>query len=120
MTKETIAAYQNAIKHLLTQLTSQLDGKMNKRHTLSLSPEAYKKWLDYAKTVESLMGEEIGHLSHITDWAGKLPGAIARIAAVLHIMRYADDAPWLYPISIEEMAAAVKIGHCLINHALAV
>lgn len=120
MTRETIFAYQTAIKCLLAQLTANLDDKINMRHTLSLSCEAYQKWLEYAKTVEGLMGEEIGHLSHITDWAGKLPGAIARIAAVLHIMRYASDQPWLYPISIEEMTAAVKIGHCLINHALAV
>ena len=80
--------------------------------------KAYEKWLSYAKTVEVLMGDDIGHLSHITDWAGKLPGAIARIAALIHIMRYAYQNPWQYLISFEDMASAVKIGHVLTNHAL--
>lgn len=53
-------------------------------------------------------------------WAGKLPGAIARISELLHIMRYANQSPWVHEISLEDMAAAVKIGHALTNHTLAV
>lgn len=89
-------------------------------NTLQLDEEAYSKWLEYAKCNEMLMGEEMGHLSHITDWAGKLPGAIARIAALLHVVRYAHKHPWKYRISIQDMSSAVKIGHALSSHALAV
>lgn len=67
-----------------------------------------------------LMGEEIGKLNHITDWAGKLAGAIGRIAGLIHFMRYANDNPLDYEISLHDMSAAVKIGHCLTSHALAV
>jgi hypothetical protein len=91
-----------------------------KIHSLYLEEEAYKKWLEYAKCNETLMGEEIGHLSHITDWAGKLPGAIARIAGLLHVVRYAHQYPCEHKICLHDMVAAVKIGHTLSYHALAV
>lgn len=89
-------------------------------YTLQLDEEAYTKWLEYAKCNEVMMGEEIGYLSHITDWAGKLPGAIARIAGLLHIVRHAHEYPWQHRITLQDMSAAVKIGHALTNHALAV
>lgn len=89
-------------------------------YTLYLSKEAYQKWLEYAKCNEAMMGEEIEHLSHITDWAGKLPGAIARIAGILHVVRHAHQCPWEHHISLEDMTAAVKIGHVLTSHALVV
>lgn len=88
------------------------------QHVLRLSKEAFEKWRVYAKTIERLMGDELGHLSHITDWAGKLPGAIARIAALLHIMRHAHGRPWEEEVSLNDMTAAVKIGHVLSSHAL--
>lgn len=62
----------------------------------------------------------MGCLTHIADWAGKLPGAIARIAALLHIARYAHQSPSDFYIAMEDMNAALKIGHVLISHALIV
>jgi putative DNA primase/helicase len=67
--------YRNALKSILNQADCFEDG-IKIRYTLKMTHEAYEKWLAYAKTVETLMREEIRHLSHITDWAGKLPGAI--------------------------------------------
>ncbi len=119
ISQEVTQNYREAIRSILNHPDHTIENAKT-QYILTLSQEAYEKWLSYAKTVEALMGEEIGHLTHITDWAGKLPGAIARIAALLHIMRYAHQCPWQYPISLEDMAAAVKIGHILTNHALAV
>lgn len=119
MSSECIERYRLLITAILNHDVPTRDGK-RELHNLKLHEEAYKKWLEYAKTVEALMGEEIGHLSHITDWAGKLPGAIARIAGLLHIARYAHESPWEHKISIEDMSAAVKIGHVLTSHALVV
>ncbi len=119
MDKECVQLYQRALQTLMNHPVSVKNGKRS-LCSLILSEEAYAKWLSYAKTVESLMGEEIGHLSHITDWAGKLPGAIARIAALLHIMRYAFEKPWQHQISSEDLTSAVKIGHALTKHALVV
>jgi len=95
-------------------------GDKNAQHILFLEESAYEKWLDNARCIESLMSEELDHLCHITDWAGKLPGAIARIAGLLHVARYAHEHPWKHKISLEDMNAAVKIGHTLTSHALAI
>lgn len=117
MNMELSKQFHEILWEILNHEYPTSDGAITK-HILHMDSNAYQKWWDYAKTVEAMMSDEIGHLSHITDWAGKLPGAIARIAALLHIMRYAKEKPWLYKISLEDMSAAVKIGHRLINHAL--
>jgi len=111
--------YQMAMRELIDQAESikNIDFGLVK---FKLSKDAYHKWLEYSQLVESLMGTDIGHLAHITDWAGKLSGAIARIAAVLHFMRYRTSESQENEIGLEDMQAAVKIGHCLINHALVV
>lgn len=118
MDSEIILQYRFAVKSILNHQPASADYKT--QHVLLIEEEAYKKWWEYAKAVEIFMGEETGHLSHITDWAGKLPGAIARIAALLHIMRYCHQTPSEYPISAEDMMAAIKTGHVLKNHALVV
>ena len=92
----------------------------NPRYKLYLDPPAHAKWHEYSKSVEMMMSPEIGHLTHITDWASKLSGQIIRIAALLHIYRHAFDKPWEHKISLEDMCCAVKIGHALTGHALKV
>lgn len=114
---ESNIKYKTCINHILNHPTSSSE---NKTHSLKLSSLAYVKWHEYALAVETMMSEEVGHLNHITDWAGKLPGAIARLAGLIHIMRYALQNPCDYPISQEDISSAVKIGHVLINHALKV
>ncbi len=101
-------------------LNHQYDGETNSQHVLKLDSAAYLKWLEYSKLVEMLMGPEVDYLSHITDWAGKLSGQIARIAALLHIYRHAFEKPWEAKICLEDMQGAVKIGHALTKHALRV
>ncbi|MCE5295338.1 MAG: DUF3987 domain-containing protein [Chlamydiales bacterium] len=89
-----------------------------KMHVLQLDPDAYAMWLDFARTIEKLMHPDIGLLSDITDWAGKLSGQIARMAGSLHINRYAFDRPWEKKISLQTMENAIRVGHALIAHAL--
>lgn len=117
--KDCLHLYREALRAILNHPDNVVDEEQA-QYSLKVSPEAYDKWLTYAKTIEAMMGEEIDCLSHITDWAGKLPGAIGRIAALLHIMRHAYGYPWLHQISFEDMASAVKIGHTCVSHALAV
>ncbi len=113
MSSECIKSFEIMIAAILEQPTTDL-------HMLQLDEEAYGKWLEYAKCNEALMGEGIGYLSHITDWAGKLPGTIVRIAGLLHIFRYVHHRPEEYRISAQDMASAIKIGHVLTSHALVV
>jgi hypothetical protein len=52
----------------------------------------------------------------MTDWTSKLPGAVARIAALLHIARY--EQPWERHIGPESMTPAIRLGEVLSKHAL--
>jgi len=113
------AEYQTAMRILLDAVESLRKTDFG-TCKLKLSKEAYRKWLEYSQLLESLMREDLGHLTHITDWAGKLSGAIARIAGILHFMRYQNTDPQIREISIEDMKAAVQMGHCLTNHALVI
>ncbi|NGX46772.1 MAG: hypothetical protein K1000chlam3_00135 [Chlamydiae bacterium] len=93
--------------------------KENTPYRLLLSKEAYEKLLTYSRAIEIQM-DEGGSLAFMTDWAGKLAGQIARMAALIHIARYAMGEPWMKEISEEDMRAAIKIGHYFSVHARAV
>lgn len=86
--------------------------------TLTLSAEASDQWQAFWKAVEVQLGE-FGKFAHMTDWAGKLPGAVARIAALFHLARHGSDGI-RQPISAEDMEAAIATGKALSTHALAV
>ena len=66
--------------------------------------------------IEKRMGHN-GDLAHIADWAAKLGGHVARIAALLHL---ADDpvGGCQSALQVRHMDDAVHIGHWLIGHAL--
>lgn len=97
-----------------------INSSLSQQHVLKLEPEAYSKWHEFSKMIETMMGRDLDYLSHITDWAGKLSGQVVRIAGLIHIYRYALESPWERKISLQDMQGAIKIGHCLIKHALKV
>lgn len=88
-------------------------------HVLKIEPAALDEWMPFARKVEGNMreGEEYFYM---TDWAGKFPGAVARIAALLHIARYATIQPQDRPIALIDMQAALRMANVLSAHALAV
>lgn len=88
-------------------------------HILKLSGDARDAFQAFSLKVEAGMCEG-GTFAHITDWAGKLPGAVARIAALFHIARHASDGPGQLEISNEDMSAALRMADALSAHALAV
>jgi hypothetical protein len=56
----------------------------------------------------------------MNDWAGKLAGAVARVAGLLHAADLAGVAdPWSRPVSGRVMERAVRVGEYLIPHAQA-
>ncbi|PLY12832.1 MAG: hypothetical protein C0631_15905 [Sedimenticola sp.] len=87
-------------------------------HLLRLSKEAYAEWYAFAQAIEAQMqpGRE---LEHFTDWAGKAPGAAARLAGVLHGIKHAHDTPWEAAITAETMTAALEIMAVISRHSLA-
>lgn len=86
---------------------------------IRLSPEADKTRIEYAKYVEQRLD---GDLEHMRDWAGKLVGAMLRIAALIHaaerLTNGQHDKPGETPVSEETVTAAVKIAECLCSHAM--
>ncbi len=83
---------------------------------LRLAPEAYQEWLAFHRDVEGELRPG-GDLELIADWGGKLHGAAARLAGVLHL--FAHDAPHVEPISLETMRQALSLAALLAEHARA-
>ena len=79
-------------------------------HVLRLSPEASETLRAFEEKVEGLLadGQELGELK---DWGGKLVGAVARIAGILHFAsRVGDKDPWAQPVDESTVVSAIRIG----------
>ncbi len=108
---EVRAGYEAIVKTLLS-----IEATQNARR-LRLTNGAANRLREFRAWLEPQLGLA-GELSVIADWGSKLSGAVARIAALLHMAGQAHArAPWELPISSDTMAAAVAIGRHLIPHA---
>jgi hypothetical protein len=109
-------------------------------HCLRLSPEAAACFEQFERDLEPRLARW-GDLAGIQDWAGKLAGAVIRLAGILHLAGQADErlhepaaqreehirrrerippfAPWDTPISDATLTAAVAIAEYLVPHAQA-
>jgi hypothetical protein len=85
--------------------------------TLKLSPDAQALWDEFYNDVEAEMREG-GSLHYLTDWGSKLPGAVARIAGLLHFAEHGAKAIEL-PVSVNIVSASCAIGVYYKEHALA-
>ncbi len=119
ISSEARANYSNLMHTLLSSPWNLDEHDKKTSHVIELAADSYELWKCFEKHIEPLMrvGEKY---SHITDWAGKLAGAIVRIAGLLHIIRRAFQQPWLTSIQPEDMQAAIDIGKIMGEHALAV
>jgi hypothetical protein len=90
-------------------------------HVLMFDDGAYAVWKDHQRRVEVHLREG-GRFSGMTDWAGKLPGATARLAALMHCAQFALDSPGPADRLVDErtMQRAVQLGELLAEHALLV
>lgn len=85
--------------------------------TFILSPDAQTLWDEFYNDVETDLREG-GSLHYLTDWGSKLPGAVARIAGLLHFAEHGAKAIEL-PISVNIVSASCVIGAYYKEHALA-
>ena len=83
---------------------------------LKLSKDAYAVWLDFSEAVEKEL-DKGGDFDGMSDWGGKLAGAVARIAGLFHVAEH--DQPERWPVSAETMGRAVYLGSFLTEHAKA-
>lgn len=82
---------------------------------LTLDVDALQALRGFQAWIEPQLATD-GDLGEMPDWAAKLPGAVVRIAGLLHLAEHSDTRD---VIDVDTMRAALKIGHYLIPHAKA-
>jgi hypothetical protein len=93
------------------------DGKPQLLH---LSDDAFRLFHQYRDEVEIQLRPG-GQLKEIDDWGNRLPGTVARHAALLHILERAereDLEPWNTTISADTVSAAIRLARYFTEHAL--
>jgi hypothetical protein len=98
--------------------TAQLVGGLEGM-TLHMSPTADRARAALQQAIEPRLGPD-GDLAPIADWAGKMVGAVCRIACVLHVADHADTLRTLpVEIPLVTFARATAIGEFYLEHARA-
>lgn len=117
---QVVAAYRDRVMALLSLPFASDDEGGLAAHVMELTEEARDLLLKFREELEPRLGRG-GDLSHVSDWAGKLAGATARIAAILHLSTLTGHAePWRTPVTIESMQSALSISRSfLIPHGVA-
>jgi hypothetical protein len=109
-------AWGNLIARLLT-IEPRLDEHDRETpYIIKLSTEALSEWEEFGQAVEVEMRPG-GRFEPIKDWAGKLPGAAARIAGLFHCIDN-PGAPWAEKVTGETMHQALNLSAAYADHAL--
>lgn len=109
------AKVSGAYEYRLHELLKGSGQQARKPAVLSMSENAKEAWLCFADEIERQMAKG-GTLEAIADWAGKLPGAAARIACLFEIAERGTDAQ---KVGADMMTKAVDMCRLLIPHAQA-
>lgn len=102
-------------KRHLFGLLEGVPGALAAPKVLPLSDAARGVWLDLAEEIERQQGDG-GRYESISDWTGKLPGAVARIAALLELAEMGLASQEVSQVAMER---ALRLGRLLIPHAQA-
>jgi hypothetical protein len=105
---EVYVQYSDAINNLLDE-----DYPDDEPKILSMSAVAFNMWIDFSISVEIDLCDG-GRFEHLKDWAGKLPGLVARIAGVYHCIEPDGEL-----VSGKTMEMVLLLTSVLIPHALA-
>lgn len=85
-------------------------------HVLAFSRDADTALTTFRRSVEVQLRPD-GALSEIKDWGGKLPGAVVRIAGLLHVAQHAAVGPEQHPVSGDTVRRAIVIADYFAHHA---
>jgi hypothetical protein len=112
-------AYRGSVMALLDLPFGTDDAGNPAPHVLQLSADARTTLQAFDAWLEPRLAA-FGELGHMTDWAGKLVGAAARIMGLLHMAEHAHERePWQIPIQVRTAEQAIRIAKYLIPHARA-
>ena len=111
-------AYEAGIQAILNMPGAVDETGEDAAHLLRLSAPALAEHTAFAKCVETTM-RPAGDFENATDWAGKAPGAAARLAAVMHIVEHAHTSPVPSQIQISTMERALELMAAIAKHSLA-
>lgn len=109
------AEVRDAYEAGLFRLLEGVPAPVSAPKVLTLSDAAREVWLDFAQEIENQQGEG-GRFESISDWTSKLPGAVARIAALLEL---AENGLSATEVSHAVMDDALNLAGLLIPHAQA-
>ena len=101
-------------RHLIEAMDGLSDSEGAPK-VLTLTDAARECWLDLAEEIEQHQGDG-GKYESISDWTSKLPGATARIAALLEL---AEVGLLAESVSHSAMDRAARLARLLIPHAQA-
>lgn len=85
-------------------------------YNIRMDKMAYRQWQEYAASVEKELGPG-GQFEHMTDWAGKLPGQVIRLAGIFHVATVPD--PLNNPITTATTLNTLAVAAILAEHAKA-
>ncbi len=110
---DSVAAGYASLVRRLFEVPADEDGP----RLLTIAPEAAEVFRPWRREVEAMLADN-GRLASMRDWGGKLSGLTARLAAVVHLARYADTPdPISVPVGPESIEAAMTLARWAIDHA---
>jgi hypothetical protein len=112
MDPRLVEQYASHLQELLS-VAPLNDDDTEAHRRLNLDGDALEIWRTYHDQIEKAQAPD-GELSHMTDFASKLPGAVARMAGILHLMKYGPQAP--QNIDPETAAGAWALGLFFLEH----
>lgn len=109
------AEYSNMLLGLTTDLQKFEDNSQSSSKKLCFNDETKILFQQFQEWAEHQLRPG-GSLDGINDWGGKLAGAVARIAGILHVVKFRNLAV-NEKIDQETFQAALSLGHYFIGHA---
>lgn len=111
--------YDRNVRSLLALRPALDENGREQPHTLRLDSKAWERLKEFLEWLEPQLGEH-AELGTLTDWAGKLGGAVARLAGILHIAEHVHEGePWQLPIEGDTLDRAIRLGEYYLAHARA-
>jgi replicative DNA helicase len=104
-------AYSAAVFALMEGYPPE-DARDRRPKVLTLSGSAEELWLDFSQEVEDQLIEG-GALDGVRDWGSKLPGSVARVAALLEL---AEVGLQVEQVSHSAMDRAIRLARLMVPH----